>query len=114
MADHCPNHDSYTDGCFRCKVATIQLAPSASGTRSGWEVAATNAKEKQLHKDRDAYKRLRADGLQPNSVDGSAQLEQNVKDQIEIDYKVPLREKDIPRVKEIQSEVALRQAVGDA
>src|SRR5689334_12179498 len=110
MADHCPAHDQYEDGCFRCKLHTIQLAPSATGTRTGREVAETNVREKQLHHDRDAYARLRKDGLQPSSVDGSARLESDVKDQIEIDYKVPLKEKDIPRFKEIQAQVAMNAA----
>jgi hypothetical protein len=79
------------------QIGTGELSP---------EVADINRRDKALFTDREAYKRLRKDGLQPASVDGSARLEQNVKDQIEIDYKIPLKESDIPRVKEIQSEVA--------
>jgi hypothetical protein len=35
----------------------------------------TTTREQQLAKDRDAYKRLRAEGLQPRTVAGSADLE---------------------------------------
>jgi hypothetical protein len=66
------------------------------------EVADTNRREKELALDRDAYKRLRNDGLQPNDVTGSAHLEKHVQDQIEIDFKIPIPAKDLERVKEIQ------------
>jgi len=35
-----------------------------------------HTKDRQLGKDRDAYKRLRQNGLQPKRVDGSARVEQ--------------------------------------
>jgi hypothetical protein len=38
-------------------------------------VGSYHQKDKQLAKDRDAYKRLRQEGLQPPHLDGSAKLE---------------------------------------
>lgn len=101
-----PNLD--VPGCFGCKAATVQVAPSVYSP----EVADMKRRDAQLHKDRDAYKRLRADGLQPNHVDGSAALEGTVQDQLEIDWKVPIPAKDLDRVKEIQAEVAMNQWMG--
>jgi len=38
-------------------------------------ISGLNAKEKQLDKDLDAYKRIRKTGGQPTQIDGSARLE---------------------------------------
>lgn len=46
----------------------------------------TSEREVKLDKDLEAYKRLRHDGLQPRSVDGSAKLETTVESHMDIDY----------------------------
>jgi hypothetical protein len=69
-----PNLD--VDGCFGCKIAGLSVAASATPTRRDGRRAATiNRKDKVLEKDLDAYKRLRQEGLQPKSIDGSAEVE---------------------------------------
>lgn len=103
---HRSTHPTLVDGCFACRISTVQTTPSSMPSRgTGESVGQTVQREKQLHKDRDAYKRLRADGLQPSSVDGSAHVESGVKDQLEIDYKVAIPKSELPRLKEIQAEV---------
>lgn len=42
-------------------------------------------KDRQLAKDRDAYKRLRNEGLQPRSVDGSHRVEATAKTPAEVE-----------------------------
>jgi hypothetical protein len=49
------------------------MSGSAMPTRHN--VQQLNAKEKQLDKDLDAYKRIRRTGGQPMKIDGSAKLE---------------------------------------
>lgn len=51
----------------------------------GKRTQAVNSKDKALSADRDAYRRLRQEGLQPPSVDGCAQLEKEAvtKDEIQ-------------------------------
>lgn len=44
-----------------------------------------NSKDDQLARDRDAYKRLRRDGLQPPHVHGSEQLERDATMPIEVE-----------------------------
>lgn len=44
-----------------------------------------NKKDEKLAKDRDAYKRLRANGLQPGHVGGSARLERHATLPIEVE-----------------------------
>jgi ribosomal protein S19E (S16A) len=46
---------------------------------------AVNAAEAQLGRDRDAYRRLRANGLQPGHVKGSRHLEQHATLEIEVE-----------------------------
>lgn len=43
--------------------------------------------DQHLGPDRDAYKRMRRRGLQPPSVGGSARLEDQVGDQLDIDHR---------------------------
>lgn len=45
-----------------------------------------NTKDEKLARDRDAYKRLRANGLQPSHVGGSEHLEKHATLPIEVEY----------------------------
>jgi hypothetical protein len=47
-----------------------------STTTKGESVAHINQREKNWQKDMPAYKRLRAEGLQPKTIDGCAAVEQ--------------------------------------
>jgi len=67
-----PNLD--VEGCFGCKVAAVSFGANESTTR-GAKVAEINQRAKNWDKDMPAYKRLRANGVQPKSIDGAAALE---------------------------------------
>ena len=65
--------------CFGCRVGSAQflsMAPQAAEARS---------RERQFSKDSAAYRRLRAQGIQPNHVDGSAMAEKMATHPIEIE-----------------------------
>lgn len=62
------------EGCWKCKIAHVRVSAVAMPTRQA-ESANTIAKEKILHKDLDAYHRLRQDGQQPKHIDGAAIVE---------------------------------------
>lgn len=79
--DH-PNLD--VEGCFACKVAGISFGANASTTR-GAQVAETNKIEKGWNKDMPAYKRLRAEGLQPKRIDGAAEVEKKAKESWQVE-----------------------------
>lgn len=64
--------DLDVEGCFACKIANTSIAGSALGNADS---AARNLIEKHWSKDHDAYKRLRANGVQPRSSEGAARLE---------------------------------------
>lgn len=79
-----PNLD--VEGCFGCKVSGLSIAASATPTRRGGARAATiNAKDRQLEKDLDAYKRLRDEGLQPKAIDGSSEAEKRAEHKWQIE-----------------------------
>lgn len=101
MANHRDTHPQPVEGCYGCKIQTVVIGKGDLSPA----VADTNRREDALTKDREAYKRLRRDGLQPDNVDGSAQLEARVIDQIELDYKRPIPAKDLPMIKDIQAQV---------
>jgi hypothetical protein len=67
-----PNLD--VDGCFGCKIAGIAISSAAMPGRKAYSHG-INETEKRWHKDMDAYKRLRKDGLQPKRIDGSHEVE---------------------------------------
>jgi hypothetical protein len=74
-----PNLD--VDGCFACRVAGVQFGAASMPTRKGTARSAViESKDKVLHKDLDAYKRLRQEGLQPKRIDGSAELERRAEE----------------------------------
>jgi hypothetical protein len=100
---HARKHEFFHPTCFTCKLSTLKVGDLQNFNRADREWSADN----------DAYKRLRADGLQPNSVKGSAGIEGRITDQIELDFKMPIPKNEIERVKDIQSEVALSQWTGD-
>jgi hypothetical protein len=68
-----PNLD--VEGCFACKVTGVRIGANPSTTR-GAQVAEINQRAKNWDKDMPAYKRLRAEGLQPKTIDGCHAVEQ--------------------------------------
>lgn len=74
----------HPDGCFGCRVKTVGFAAAAMPTRRA-EVNRIERTEASWDVDGEAYKRLRADGVQPHGIDGSAALETlaNSKEEIE-------------------------------
>lgn len=69
------DHD-YDPDCFGCKVGTIQINP-------GEQSLQTRA-EAQWDNDIPAYKRMRANGLQPPRTAGCAYLEANATTEYEV------------------------------
>lgn len=70
-------HVDEVPGCFGCHLATLHVAHSS-------EWAGDKRREKTLDRDLDAYARLRAEGLQPEGVDGAARLEQTAQDHLDV------------------------------
>lgn len=68
--------DHYTpDDCFGCQVLTVGFSADCMPSRLP-RVVDSNNMEKQWGRDHAAYKRLVKDGVQPNSLDGAANVEQ--------------------------------------
>jgi hypothetical protein len=75
--------------CFGCKIVWVQLAPSATPNRRvGAHAARCVALDRQWDKDMAAYRRLRADGLQPQRIDGAHALERDASTPIQVEYGV--------------------------
>jgi hypothetical protein len=77
-------HTEYVEGCFVCKVSTVSFGSSSMPTRHP-TAAATEAREKRWKKDMPAYKELRAQGLQPPRIDGSAELVAKAETRFEVE-----------------------------
>jgi hypothetical protein len=77
-------HDCSGAGCFGCKIKTVSFAASAMPTRKP-EVAATNRRESNLTKDRDAFKAMRQQGIQPARLKGAAELQDKAHTKHEIE-----------------------------
>lgn len=66
-------------GCpsYRDHLLSISVAPSATPSRKGGsQVVEIEARQKRWDRDHAAYRRLRADGLQPRTSDRCGDLEQ--------------------------------------
>lgn len=82
---HAEVHPSLdVEGCFGCKVANIRVGSNSTTTR-GQRVAEVNQTERNWNKDMPAYKRLRADGLQPRKIDGAAEVEKKAKEKWQVE-----------------------------
>ena len=70
--------------CFRCKALTISISAHALETK-GKPVVAIDKKEGGWKVDIPAYRRLRKQGLQPKSIDGSARIEARAETKAEVE-----------------------------
>jgi len=77
-----PNLD--VDGCFACKVAGVSFGAAAMPSRKS-HAARTGATEKRWDKDMAAYKRMRADGVQPRAIDGAARVEARAEEKYQVE-----------------------------
>lgn len=68
---------------YREHLLSIGFAASAMPTRRA-EASKVNAKEKRWEADMPAYRRLRKDGLQPQTIDGAARLEAHADTALEV------------------------------
>jgi hypothetical protein len=72
------------DTCFGCRIQTVQVAPSATPSRSPG-IQSHKQAERALDDDLGAYKRLRDQGLNPKSTNGAAQLEKRAESSFEVE-----------------------------
>lgn len=74
-------------GTLRLRIgAGVNISATALATK-GTAVHATALREKRWEKDGDAYQRMRRKGMQPEHIDGSATLENEVGSQRDIKYR---------------------------
>ena len=87
MIKHQETHwDLDVEGCFACKIAGVNLAPSATPSRRGGaEAARINATDASWERDMAAYKTLRQQGLQPARIDGAAHLAAEARSVVEVE-----------------------------
>lgn len=79
---------------------SITVAASATPTRKV-EVSRIDAKERQWERDMPAYKRLRKEGLQPKSIDGSAKFEQRAESKAEVESGTLLNARQRKQLREV-------------
>ena len=72
------------ENCFGCKVAGVRMGMNTTTTR-GQRVAEVNSTERGWQKDMPAYKRLRQNGLQPQRIDGCAEIEKKAKHEWQVE-----------------------------
>lgn len=77
-----PNLD--VEGCFGCRISHVRTGMNSTTTR-GAKVESINQTERSWNVDMPAYKRLRADGLQPKSIDGAAEVEKKAKESWQVE-----------------------------
>lgn len=68
-------HPEFVEGCFGCRIGTVAIGATVNAETRGSSGQWQKKFEKSLEKDRPAYARMRAAGLQPARVTGAAELE---------------------------------------
>lgn len=101
---HRRKHPEPVDGCWGCKALTVQFG-SAEGD-------GMRRRDREFAADQEAYRRLRRDGLQPQSPQGASEVERRQMEQVEIDMKMQLPKDVKERHKDIIAEQALREWTG--
>lgn len=76
-------HPEFVEGCFMCKVSTVQLHAGAANSSAKYHEVEN--REKRWNRDMPAYKRLREQGYQPAHIDGAADLERDASTRFEIE-----------------------------
>ena len=77
-------HTCTGESCFGCKIKSVSFAASAMPTRHP-QAASTQKWDRQLHKDRAAFKAMRDQGIQPASLKGAADLQDRASTKHEIE-----------------------------
>lgn len=79
-------HALYVEGCFGCKVGGLQIATSPTNETQQRQHEFQTRFAAEFHNgDREAYRRLRANGVQPPRIAGSADLEKHANTRFEIE-----------------------------
>jgi hypothetical protein len=87
----------------------VSFAPSAMPSRGeGSDIAYGNKREKEMTQDHAAYKRMKAEGLQPKSVRGVADVERHAEDSREI------TEGKLMTKKKLEERKIVHEAMGEA
>ena len=89
MNNH-PASCEHPDTCtlsYREHLIGFGIACAAIPTRTGSDALETMTREKRWERDMKAYKNLRADGLQPPGIDGSALRERQGEDVYDIEHR---------------------------
>ena len=76
--------DLDVEECFGCRIAAIRMGTNSTTSR-GARVAEVNATERNWKQDLPAYKRLRADGVQPKRIDGAAEVERRAEEKWQVE-----------------------------
>lgn len=105
----CRRHDEMNDECFACRISTVNFSAKATPTRRP-EAVATVDRESRWDADMPAYRRLRANGLQPRSIDGAARLEAKASDQMEVEYGNLLTK---PQIAQAKAGIEAAQEIAD-
>lgn len=79
-------HSEYVEGCFGCKISGLQLATPPTGDEQARQAQFQRDFAAEFHNgDREAYRRLRLQGLQPPRIAGSAHLERHAETRFEVE-----------------------------
>mgnify|MGYP001602139945 CR=1 FL=1 len=100
---------SCTRGCCptnRDHWLSVSVAPSALTTQSSSHLKQSLAREKEWEKDMPAYRELRRQGLQPQRIDGAADLARDATDSLEITQGELIPKNELQVAKDITSIVA--------
>jgi len=72
---------------YRQHLLSVRVSCAALPSRTDDDTLATMVREKRWERDMKAYKNLRADGLEPPGIDGSALRERQGQDEYDVEHR---------------------------
>lgn len=109
--------DIHSSDCGNCGTAGVQvMTPPRISVyaleHKGDDVKDIDRREAAFAEDGPAYARLRKDGLQPKSVNGSAMLETFAHDRVEVEMGHKVDPGDLEKVRDVRAELKEGERTG--
>lgn len=77
-------HPSFVEGCYACRIGQVTFGSGTSETKTGGSGGSLKM-ERQLEKDRPAYKAMKDQGLKPGKLIGAHELMTKAETKFEIE-----------------------------
>lgn len=102
---HDDTPETHSCGRTAVKVLVVPLISADALPNKAHEARARVARDRREDADMWAYKRLRADGVQPRQIDGCSLVESRAQDRLEVEMGKGIPKENLSQAKDVQAEL---------